>query len=115
MDKNKSFFLVKVLVFAMGITLIAGVIALIYLVYQRSAPIANTQSFQALPAFQSARPEDCRGGDLKIDEKALVDDVIIKDNHMVLLLNGTEEGAGQKILVIDYCANKVISHIDLTK
>lgn len=115
-DKDKSFLLVKMLVFAMGITLIIGVLVLVYLVYQRSMPMANGQQMQAsqpFPAFISA-PE-CKGGDLKIEQKAVIDDIIMKDNHMVLLINGTEENAGQKILVIDYCANKVLSQIELAK
>jgi hypothetical protein len=101
--RNSNILYFKFFVYLMGIALVFGSIFLSYTIYER-----NSSTF-TMPTPEAIVTETCSGGAMTLQVDGEVE-LSMQDGNKVFLLSKTGQSS-QELVVIDYCANKVISRI----
>jgi hypothetical protein len=96
----------KIMVIGMGIFLMFGVVALIYLIHERN------QSPGRSPAAES-QENQCSGGALHLDAGEIK--TMNEYDGLLFLHIATPDKAAEKVVIFDYCTGKALSTVELGK
>lgn len=99
---GKSLYMLKFTVISIGIALVGGMILLFIVIYQRHSN-----------STKSAKTDPCAKEKLTVPVNSAILAMEQDGNRITLLTRGNR--AGQELIVLDSCENKILNRISLVK
>ncbi len=109
-ETNRNLLLLKIFVYSMGLVLIGGFIYIGTSIYEDMEKRNKNNPSDVANVIVNQEERSCEGGNLEVVLGLDIQSVDLENNKLIIMTAATRNDP-QKIMVIDYCNQKVISEI----